>query len=259
MNNLIAPYCKAFHLKTLSPEQLHLTNHIHNDFELLFFLDGKAEIVINSNTYKMKKGDVFIIKPAVFHVVNILDFSVTYERVVINFSEPFIPKESLTFFNDCSDLYKFNEDNIVYALFNEFIKNHDEYRENKELINGFIKTLLFTFSKQKEYKNILPVKTNETLEKILSFIYKSPFYKITAELISKTFFVSPSWIAHSFKKFLGISFMQYVNKKRLVYAESLIRKGVPPTDASIRCNFADYSTFYRQYKKYFGTSPKNSK
>ena len=259
MNNLIAPYCKTTYSKTASPEQLNLTNHIHNDFELLFFLDGKAEIVINSNTYKMKKGDVFIIKPAVFHVVNILDYSVTYERVVINFSESFIPKDAVDFFNTCNDLYKFNEDNIVYALFSEIIKNYGKLKDDKEVLDGLLRALLFTFSKQKEYKKILPVKTNETLEKILSFIDKSPFDKITAELISKTFFVSPSWIAHSFKKFLGISFMQYVNKKRLVYAESLIRKGVPPTDASIRCNFADYSTFYRQYKKHFGISPKNSK
>ena len=97
------------------------------------------------------------------------------------------------------------------------------------------------------------------MEEMMAYIDENPTEKITAESLAKLFFVSPSWVVHKFKKLLGISLMQYVNKKRLLYAQRLILGGFNPTEVAEKCNFTDYSTFYRQYKKYFGISPKQIK
>ena len=49
--------------------------------------------------------------------------------------------------------------------------------------------------------------------------------------------------------------MQYVEKKRILYAEAKIHAGMSPTDVAKLCNYENYSTFYRQYKKVLGHSP----
>ena len=56
-----------------------------------------------------------------------------------------------------------------------------------------------------------------------------------------------------------MSIHKYVLEKRLILANKKIRQSVNPTVAASECGFADYSGFYRQYKKMFGVSPAKSK
>ena len=48
---------------------------------------------------------------------------------------------------------------------------------------------------------------------------------------------------------------QYIISKRLAKARKMIRRGERPTAVSAECGFGDYTTFFRNYKKYFGYSP----
>ncbi len=48
-------------------------------------------------------------------------------------------------------------------------------------------------------------------------------------------------------------------EKRLILANKKIRQSVNPTVAASESGYADYSGFYRQYKKMFGVSPAKSK
>ena len=59
----------------------------------------------------------------------------------------------------------------------------------------------------------------------------------------------PSYLSHVFKNDLHISIHKYVLEKRLILANKKIRQSVNPTVAASECGFADYSAFYRQYKK----------
>jgi AraC-like DNA-binding protein len=259
MDNKLKQTCAVVYSLTAKPNPTHFKNHLHNEYEILFFWQGSAEIIINSNTYKMKKGDLFIIKPAVYHYVKFLSNDFSYERCVINFSQSFVSEHLKKFFNTCNDLYNFEKNHVVFQLFEEWkkIKGTGLFLQDDEDCFNFLKTLPLIISKQQVEKEILPIKTNKTMEEILQYIDENPTEKISAESLAKKFFVSSSWIIHTFKKLLGISLMQYINKKRLLYSQRLMLGGFSPTEACEKCNFADYSTFYRQYKKFFGVSPKN--
>ena len=257
INNLQT--CSISYSLTSKPTPEHFINHLHNEYELLFFLQGKTEIIVDSKTYKMKKGDLFIIKPAVYHMVKILDKDFAYERYVLNFSSTFIPDSAKDFFENCSDIYNFSENSLIYNMLLEWknLKGRHFLTEENEEAFSFSKTLLLLLSSQKSEKTILPIKTNKTIEEIVKYIDEHPADKITAESLAKIFFVSTSSITHSFKQHFGISLMNYVNKKRMLYAQRLIAGGFTPAEASEKLNILDYSTFYRQYKKFLGVSPKN--
>lgn len=259
MNTNSNKTCSMSYALTSKPTPEHFVNHLHNEYELLFFFQGKTEIVVDSKTYKMKRGDLFIIKPAVYHSVKVLDKDFAYERFVLNFSTSFVPKTAKEFLENCLDLYNFPENSLIYNMIAEWgnLKEQKYLTESDEDALVFAKTLLLLLSSQKNQKTILPIKTNKTIEEIVKYIDEHPADKITAETLAKIFFVSTSSIIHSFKQHFNISLMNYVNKKRMLYAQRLITGGFSPAEASEKLNFSDYSTFYRQYKKFLGVSPKN--
>ena len=53
--------------------------------------------------------------------------------------------------------------------------------------------------------------------------------------------------------------MQYVNSKKVLRAQRLIRAGMSPTQAAGECGFAGYSTFFRLYRSILGVSPAQDK
>ena len=67
--------------------------------------------------------------------------------------------------------------------------------------------------------------------------------------------MSPSQINRIFNKITGTSVYNYVLSKRLVYAQGMIMRGEGAGSACVACGFRDYSSFFRQYKKRFGTPP----
>ena len=142
MNTDVNKSCSLSYALTNKPTPEHFVNHLHNEFELLFFFQGKAEIIVDSKTYKMKRGDLFIIKPAVYHSVKIINKDSAYERFVLNFSSSFLPEIARDFFSNCSDLYNFAENTLIYNMVVEWknIKGSQFLTEIDEDALAFSKT-----------------------------------------------------------------------------------------------------------------------
>lgn len=96
---------------------------------------------------------------------------------------------------------------------------------------------------------------HSTIQKILSYIDENPMQPLSLNALSQTFYVSESHIAHLFQQHLHTSATQYINRKKILYAQSLIFSGVMPAQAAEMCSYESYATFYRQYKKHLGVSP----
>ena len=99
------------------------------------------------------------------------------------------------------------------------------------------------------------VQRNDALTDILRYIDEHPSEPLRAQALADRFFVSRSWVEHVFREQLGITVRQYVSKKRILYAQGLIKNGLSPTLAAEHCHFDNYTTFYRNYRKILNCSP----
>ena len=82
---------------------------------------------------------------------------------------------------------------------------------------------------------------------------------LSLEQLASFFYVSKYHISHIFKDNMGISLHQYITKKRLQASKNGILSGIPFGQVYQQYGFNDYTSFYRAFKKEFGSSPKEFK
>ena len=93
---------------------------------------------------------------------------------------------------------------------------------------------------------------------LMGYIEKHFMEKITMEDVCKKFFISKTTLNAIVKQNTGITFLKYINYLRVLEAKRLIsHTSLPLKRICEVCGFSDYSTFYREYKKYFSDIPKN--
>ena len=87
------------------------------------------------------------------------------------------------------------------------------------------------------------------------FIAENPSDSVSSKYCP-IFFVSSSTVSHLFKQRLGVSFHRYVTQRRLIAAKTCIEKGQRLDDVAARTGFADYSGFFRSFRREYGISPR---
>lgn len=232
------------------------SSHIHNNYELLFFYDGDADYIVGGSIYHLQKNDLLLIKPAVYHHIRILS-SRPYERIVFNFSENVLLPELIPFIQGAENSFHVKNDSPIKRIMDNVRDCSSTFNEEEFIyilttsLNQILLNLKY-FSSHVVKEKIV---SHSILEQILLFIDENPTLPLTISFLAEKFNLSQSWIAHSFKNVLGVSPSQYINRKKIIYAQSLINMGIPPVQAAETCGYVNYTTFYRQYKKYLGVSP----
>ena len=250
----------SFHHTVDIPTEKDFHRHMHNGYEILYFLKGDAEYIIEGSVYKLRPRDLLFIHPRTFHYLKPLT-AATYERFVIHFPEERIPASIRTFAEEAKEIYRIPKGSLLDRYFATWAEVEPQFSdvELREFLEPSLSAALLYLRHLPEESTFEPIRENRTLNSILRYIDEHPMDQLTAEQLSAEFYMSTSWIVHTFKKALGISLMQYVEKKRILYAESLLRSGMSPTEVAKLCHYESYSTFYRQYRRVLGHSPKNER
>ena len=231
--------------------------HMHNGYEILYYVRGDAEYVIEGSVYKLTPGTLLFIRPRAFHNLNPLSPAI-YERFVIGFPEAKIPYLLRDFAASAKEIYSIPKGSAIDRFFEEWGAAEKEFsaEEIAILLDSAVEKILLHLKYLPEETKPEPIRMNGALEQILHYIDDNLSEKLTAETLAARFFVSSSWITHTIKQTLGLSLMQYISKKRILYAETLMQRGMSPTEAAKECGYDTYTTFYRQYKRHTGHAPK---
>lgn len=232
------------------------SSHIHNNYELLFFYNGDADYIVGGAIYHLQKNDLLLIKPAVYHHIRILS-SRPYERIVLNFNETALLPELVPFVRSMGSFFRVEEDSPLKRIMDNLRDSTPSFNGNEHdyWLKSSLNQILLSLKHFSSFTVKEKIASRSVLEQILLFIDENPTLPLSIAFLAKKFNLSQSWIAHSFKNTLGVSPSQYINRKKITYAQSLIKMGTPPVQAAEMCGYVNYTTFYRQYKKYLGVSP----
>jgi len=231
--------------------------HAHDVCELIFLKSGNVSGIISGKTYKLTKYSLMIFRSHIPHRIQIND-NTTYDRYNILFDEKILANGAFYKLPRETDLINFNGNNYVIDLF----KKMDYYCINFKgedlniLIKNLIEELLYnlTIAPGNEYNKNL-IATHPTITRAVEFIDNHYTEDISVDDISKRLGITKSHLHHLFVQNIALSPKKLINIKRLSQAQKLIKMGSNPSDVYLSCGFNDYTTFFRNYKSYFGYTP----
>lgn len=233
--------------------------HMHNAYELICLLDGDATHVIEDRKYKLKKGDLILIRPRQYHFIQIDSVS-RYERFNILFDAEKHRVEGVDRIPDELEIINLEESSIAMQILRKCKIYHESCdketftRIASHLLSElFFNLHLFPASLPKEISPLSPL-----ISKALSYINENLSTIRDIRELASHLFVSESYLFRLFKKELHQTPKQYICEKRLLLAQNMLGAGEKPTKVALGCGFTDYSTFYRNYTAFFGTSPKET-
>lgn len=91
---------------------------------------------------------------------------------------------------------------------------------------------------------------------LMGYIEKHYTEKLTLDDLCQKFFISKTTLNSIVKQNTGITCLKYINYLRASEAKRMITHSFLPLKKICEISgFSDYSTFYREYKNYFGITP----
>ena len=244
-----------------SPSEFYM--HAHERMEILYFLSGDAQYLVEGSVYPLHPGELLIMNRAEAHKLQLLSAQ-PYERIVMHFS----PSVLRGFDPDGLLLRVFAEKPLgrqnhyaspkFSALFSEFDApgSPEHLRIHMLLI---LANVLYTLCSLSEAAASAADKPVSVSQQILQYVNLHLFEDISLSSVSRAFFLSASQLGRVFRQATGSSVGEYIRVKRLLAARERIVAGSTPTDACTACGFQDYSTFFRAYKAKFGCTPSHDR
>ena len=228
--------------------------HLHNAYELLYFLSDGGTYFIEDRKYRVKRGDLLLIRPRCYHFVRV-DVPTECERYDLLF-DPLIHRiDGLDRLGEDSEILHLDGNETARNVFQRM----DGYAETCDgetfsaLLPHLLSELFFTLALDKAEKGANSV--SPLIANALRYINDSlPTLRGIGE-VARHLFVSESYLFRRFKREMHQTPKQYIVGKRLLLAEQMLAHGDSPTAVCQAVGFGDYTSFYRNCRAFFGRAP----
>ncbi len=260
-----------FHIQKVEKTYEAKKPHTHEYFQIYYIVKGSLTHFIENKSSILCQGDMFIIPPGVVHYISPEPNTIFYS---FSFMPDFLDKTNqnnklvalflrslLTNKNILPKVSVGSEDifyieSIMERMLNEF--NSKSFAFN-EIIHSCTILLVAVIARNYFEKNTLPDFFDNSKQFVLhciEYIENNFTDRITLDEISKRSAMSKNSFCKLFYELTGHSFNSYLNICRIKKATEYIKNGYKITAVYGLCGYNDFSTFYRNFKKIMGVSPK---
>lgn len=235
--------------------------HHHDSFELYYLVSGDRKYITNEKIYIITPDSITLTKPNTLHATN----GGSYSRVVINFTRDFLCSYYTEQYADMllscfssqmipMSIVKKNE--RIKSLFFTILEHYQNQRY--DAFAQFLGELLLTlYNIVQDYPDL---KSDDNIpqkvKSILDYIYSHTTQIETVDDVANEFFISKYHLMHLFKKYVGVSIMEYItNTKIMLACKYLLSSDKSIHEISVLCGFSSCSYFCKLFKKRMHLTP----
>ena len=228
--------------------------------------------MIEGNIYNLKPGDILITNNKEMHKP-ILDATKPYERFVFWIHPQFMKELGDNATNLAASFehasknqcHLLRPSSSMHMLISNVLTNLEYASSNPTfgtpLLQKTYITELLIYLNYLSQNNLYQVESTQEcdhrINDVIKYINNNLNETITLDHIAEEFYLSKYHLCRLFKKQVGMSIYQYIIKKRLIIAKSLLISGSDVRTAFINSGFSDYSNFLKAFKNEYGVLPKN--
>lgn len=262
-----------FHFFNLKDQKKNeFETHYHDFNKIIVFISGQVTYIIEGKSYTLKPWDILLVGKNDLHLP-IISSTTPYERIILWLNPLFLEEHNkdncnlLNCFQLATEkrlnLIRLNRMNITSLKQN--LSDLEGAMQDKAFGSYILKNALFLqlmvkinrlFLETNFSKSIEDIKYDPRIEDILSFINSNLHDDLSIDIISEKFYLNKYYLMHLFKQETGYTLHSYIQKKRVIRAAELLKRGLQAGEVCSLCGFGDYSTFVRTFKKEFNLSPK---
>lgn len=248
--------------------------HFHPELELIYVLQGIAIQQINEQSFVVSQGQMTVIGSNQRHALCAGKPEILPEVLVIQVRLDSLPdfkwgeSHFIQAWRSGNLLFPtaLETDNFIYqdllSLYEEYTNRNCGYRE--EITAYLLRLLVHLYRSGKS----IPFSPNHPQQErdldLLADTFRliSEHYSdetLTLAQAAQVSHLSVSHFCRLFRSATDMSYHEYLNRYRLLHADSLLQAGHTILETALECGFGSVSSFTRNYKRYYGTSPRKAR
>ena len=244
--------------------------HRHDFYELYCLLSDRYVYHVENNQYELQPGSLILVRPGETHWPALEGPPRDIERIVLWLNPTFISSLSIflpqtlgTIGTNLQDEHLIVPDERTYQvilnlLFSLLYEKNRADADSQYLCHLILSQLLIHISRvlnQRSRPQEKPGTRYGEIMKVHEYInahYREP---LSVSELAQRFFMDKNTMTRQFKRIVGMTPGDYIRRKRLENAHTLIRQGYGVQIAGYASGFTDYSAFYRAFRQRYSLSP----
>lgn len=244
--------------------------HWHNAIEIVYVLEGKIEVSIDTGTYELEQNELEIINVDEAHRLYSKDGN---NKVLIFHIDPYFFEK---YYSDIKNMFFYTNSSdegaqeseeydelrtFLSIILCEIVQKSDNYDE--EIEDTLVKLLYHLINNFHYLKHVQEdLKDNDEqlqrYHRIAKYIYNNYDSNITLQDIADKEFLSTHYLSHEIKYALGYSFTDLINLTRVEESiKLLLDTDMTISDISEEIGFSHIRYFNKHFKAYYKTTPLN--
>ncbi|MCQ5144460.1 GH39 family glycosyl hydrolase [Enterocloster bolteae] len=243
-------------------ESRHLAEHLHQDIEILYILEGTIQIKISNNTYLMKKDDIIVIEANKKHSYTSAE-QLLIGILHINYRELLNYLDMNHYYFRCNSAIDKNKGyqeirQLLNQIFHLYFDKQQESVYLNSLYFSLLHVLITNFAYQTDDLRYLDPQSDEErrVNEIISYVNNNYQFPISLNDLAEHLNLSAAYLSKYIKKHLGQNFVNYMNQIRLSNAvEDMCNLNHSLTRISLDNGFPNTTAFTTAFKKKYNQNP----
>lgn len=243
------------------------TYHYHDNYEMYYLLEGERNYFINDQTYRVRPGDLVLIRPNIIHATLSAN-NRGYMRILVNFQEDFLsdfPPALCLLDSFAGDRHIVHlpeeEQKFVRVLLERMLTLYGldataRRGEQQLMLAQLLSQVNVCAMQSQDTQSGDNFAGNSLVSQCIGYINHHFQEPLTLETLARQHYISTCYLSRQFKQVAGVSFVDYVNNVRVKAAmELLVQPNAQITQVMGQVGYNSNTHFDRVFKKVTGLTP----